>query len=181
MFLTDGNSKLKKDGIVSFDITPAKTCPWAGDCLEWGYCHKLMRIYPSYAAKVERNRKLTLCGAKTLLLAVGPELEKHKGDFVRLHGVGDFYSQRYLDNWVKVFKAFPKKQFYAYSKSLCLDFPKRNFTLIKSWGGKLDRLIKSSDRQALVVPKQGPIPRGFVESKSDLWWLNHSKYAMPRH
>ena len=56
----------------------------------------------------------------------------------------NFFDQNYLNAWLNVMSHFPEKQFYAYTKSLHLDFSGKpnNFTLIQSFGGKLDHLIQ---------------------------------------
>jgi hypothetical protein len=43
---------------------------------------------------------------------------------VRIHESGDFFSQDYLDAWIKISKAFPDVMFYTYTKSYMLDFNK---------------------------------------------------------
>lgn len=180
-FLTEGNTKLKKFGGVSFDLPARKTCPKAGTCPEDCYAAKLMRIYKGYAAKVERN--LVLSKKPEFVKTISGEIEKADPEFFRMHGGGDFYNQAYLNKWLKIMKNFPKVNFYAYTKSLHLEFGKqKNFTLIKSFGGKLDHLIKKSDYQALIIPKHGDLPRGYVEGNGDdLWWLNAKKVALRKH
>jgi hypothetical protein len=36
--------------------------------------------------------------------------------YFRIHASGDFYSQDYVNKWIKVIKAFPSITFYAYTK-----------------------------------------------------------------
>ena len=40
----------------------------------------------------------------------------------RIHESGDFYSQQYLDLWVKIVKKLPNIRFWAYTRSFDLDF-----------------------------------------------------------
>lgn len=180
-YLTTENRKLMKFGGVSFDLPARKTCPKAGTCAKDCYAAKLARIYKGYAAKTERN--FVLAKSAGFVNAVSAEIEATQPKYFRMHGGGDFYSQAYLNKWLEIMKRFPKVQFYAYSKSLHLEFGKpKNFTLIKSFGGKLDSLIKKTDYQALIIPKHGDVPKGYVEGlDNDLWWLDAKRVALRKH
>jgi len=57
------------------------------------------------------------------LLAVIKQLKRSRGvKAVRVHGTGDFYSQRYLDDWWFIAKLFPDIRFYCYTTSWHLDW-----------------------------------------------------------
>ena len=183
-FITVDNRKLVKFNGCSFDLPAIRTCPKSGNCKSMCYAVKLSRIYKGYKAKTERNLKLSKAlDAKSFLTVIGREIEDSKCKFFRIHGGGDFYDQRYLNKWLNLMKNFPHIEFYAYSKSLHLNFGKlKNFTLIKSFGGKLDHLIKKSDYQSLIIPKHAEIPKGYVLGKdNDLWWLKAKRVALPKH
>lgn len=66
---------------------------------------------------------------------------------IRIHVAGDFYNETYFKAWLNVAINNPHITFYAYTKALGWwiryrqQFPK-NFRLVASRGGKLDRLIK---------------------------------------
>lgn len=176
-----GNSKLKKFRGASFDLPAARTCPKKGECAKVCYALKLMRIYKGYADKVERN--LTLSRSKDFIAEVSAEISAFEPEYFRIHSGGDFYNQQYLDKWVQIMRAFPKVKFYAYTKSLHLEFPKlKNFRLIKSYGGKLDHLIKKSDYFSVIVPKHSDLPKGYVDgSEDDLWWLKGKRCILRKH
>lgn len=180
-WLTEGNTKLLKFGGVSFDLPARKTCPKAGECAEICYAAKLARIYKGYAAKVERNWDLSR--GRLFTLTISEEIEEIKPHFLRIHGGGDFYNQRYLNKWLGIVKDFRKTEFYAYTKSLHLDFGKhKNLTIIKSFGGKLDNLIGPRDYRALIIPKHSEPPKGYVlGNENDLWWINAKKCALRKH
>lgn len=180
-FITTENRKLAKFGGASLDLPACKTCPMRGTCAKDCYALKLMRIYKGYRNKVMRNYKLSQ--SALFVPTVSAEIERFSPEFFRMHGGGDFYNQGYLNKWLKIMKNFPKVQFYAYTKSLHLEFGKpKNFTLIKSFGGKLDHLIKKGDYQALIIPKHGDVPKGYVEGlDNDLWWLDAKRCALRKH
>ena len=76
---------------------------------------------------------------------------------VRLHVSGDFFSQMYFDAWLEITQKFPKRIFYAYTKSLPFWLARKdnippNFRLVASRGGKWDSLIEEKGlRSAKVV------------------------------
>jgi hypothetical protein len=183
-FISVNNTKLKKFDGASFDIPAKKTCPGAGDCAKVCYAAKLSRIYPSYALKVERNHVATKRADFVEVISEEiSDFHEKGGKYFRIHSGGDFYNQEYLDKWVEVMKRFPKLKFYAYTKSLKLEFPKlKNFTLIKSRGGKWDELIEPTDRQSLIIDKGSKAPRGYkIDNEDDLWWKKRKKIAFEKH
>ena len=181
IYVSISNTKLKKFKGISFDIPARKTCPKAGKCAMICYAVKLARIYKGYAAKVERNHALSRSPA--FIDEISKEIEAFAGEYFRIHGGGDFYSQEYVDKWEQVMRRFPKIKFYAYTKSLHLKFPKlRNFKLIKSHGGKMDDQIKPWDYQSKIVEKDAVLPKGWVDgSVDDLWWLKGKKCILRKH
>ena len=62
---------------------------------------------------------------------------------IRVHDSGDFYSQEYLNKWRNIAKTMPHITFYAYTKSLHLNFEgmPNNFKITQSLGGKYDNLV----------------------------------------
>lgn len=77
------------------------------------------------------------------ILSVWPMKATH----VRIHAGGDFFSQDYFDGWLKVCRAKPQIQFWAFTKSLPfwifrLEQIPANLCLQASYGGKHDGLIQ---------------------------------------
>jgi hypothetical protein len=66
------------------------------------------------------------------------DLDQLRPKRVRIHDSGDFFSQAYLDAWMRAAREFPRTRFYAYTKSLHLDFSQApaNLSIIQSEGGK---------------------------------------------
>ncbi len=141
-----GNSKLKKLKTVSFNLPAFRSadgfhvCPKAGGCATVCYARQGYYVMPAVAATREFNLKIVRKSLKTFIKQATADLTKLKHKIVRLHDSGDFFSQAYLNAWIEVIKAHPTKKFYAYTKSLHLDFSAvpSNFQIIQSAGGIMD-------------------------------------------
>lgn len=179
------NSKLKKTSklndlrVFNFGIPAQSTCLWAGDCKKFCYASKGAYIWGNVKPAFERRLELTKQkDFPTLMIA---EITKKKADVIRIHDSGDFYSREYLHKWFKVMDSMPNVKFYAYSKSLPLFEGERlpkNFTLIKSEGGKRDDLIDASvDRHARIFKSEAElIASGYANaSENDLIAIGSNK------
>ena len=153
--LTEGQIglALAKFDRVSRKLKTFKTCPGAGDCRLICYAKKGSYRYPC----VIHKRLLALAWTFTdgWVGKAIDDLSKTKMKAVRIHDSGDFYSQEYLRNWFEIADCHPEKLFYAYSKSLHLDWTEKpkNFILAQSVGGKYDSLMKERLPIAYVVAK----------------------------
>lgn len=105
--LQQGNLKLHKSVATwSLPASP-EVC---GRVCEGCYSYKAQRRFPKVLQARERN------------------LEAAKEDFdityskntryCRVHADGEFFSQEYIDKWVKIAKSKPEVTFYAYTKRL---------------------------------------------------------------
>lgn len=162
------NSKLKKTsevtGIKTYDFAlPAiKTCPKAGACKSFCYASKGLYHMPSVSAKHQYNFEMSKRRAGFILPMIR-EIDSKNIEAVRIHSSGDFYSLPYLNRWLAIINSRPDVTFYAYTKSIHLfrglELPP-NFTVIYSFGGKLDHLIDvTRDRHAIVY--EGQLPEGY--------------------
>lgn len=162
------NSKLKKTskitGIKTFDFAlPAiKTCPFSGDCKKFCYAKKGAYIWPAAKNKHQWNFEQTK--EKSFITDILKEIDSKKIKAVRIHSSGDFYNKTYVKKWLKIIESRPDVTFYAYTKSIRLfkdiKLPK-NFTLIFSYGGLDDSLIKKTDRHAKVF-EAGQMPKNYA-------------------
>lgn len=143
----ENNSKLKKDGIIGFGI-PAykskegfKTCPKAGACA--AVCYAQQGAYLWSPAKNAREFNLKIVRGKDFAKLAIEDLHRIRKDKVRVHDSGDFFNQTYLNAWFEIARAHPQKLFYAYTKSIHLDFSKqpKNFKITQSEGGTMDKHI----------------------------------------
>ena len=190
-FLTQ-NSKLKKTskvtGIKTFDfaITAKLTCPKADACLKYCYASKGAYNYLVVKNKLLQNFEATKKADFTKLMLT--EIDKKKTKAVRIHSSGDFYNKSYLNKWIKIAENRPEITFYAYTKSLHLfkehgkniKLPK-NLVIIYSFGGKLDHLIKKTDRYAIVYT--GELPKGYsyANDNDHVALAKNKKIALLKH
>ena len=146
-----GNRKVTKLDAVSFGI-PAfesasgfKTCPQAGTCASVCYARQGTYTWPATKKAREFNLERTRLGNAFEDIAC-KDLAKIKQSIIRIHDSGDFYSQNYLNAWINIAWANPNKIFYAYTKSLNLNFTcaPSNMRITQSQGGKLDDKIDYS-------------------------------------
>lgn len=143
--LTQGNSKLKKDGIWTFSLPAGKTCPMTGH-------------YVTRAARQLRERNYHLSKTLDFKYIIMDQIIKKQIGMVRIHDSGDFYDTFYANKWLTIAKAIPECLFYAYTKQVslfkiqeCGGYMPPNFRLIYSYGGLEDELINpETDRHARV-------------------------------
>ena len=148
--LSDGNSKLKKSGIVSFNLIPIVHCPLAGSCKAFCYATVGQQAFASGVKRRAAAFKATL--SPTFVQDMHSEIarwKKKKIKAIRVHDSGDFYSMDYLKNWLEIARLNPDVKFYAYTKSLPfvhkafeLGLVPSNFRLIQSVGGLADSRIQ---------------------------------------
>ncbi|NBU33864.1 hypothetical protein EBZ38_03465 [bacterium] len=161
MFLVR-NSKIKKSVKRTFNFgipaylssTGLKTCPNAGACAKG--CYALAGAYRFSNVAQAFERRLAATQSDSFIDAMLSDIDKQRAERIRIHDSGDFYNEEYLDRWLKIMRARPHVEFYAYTKMVSLfnrrknDLPK-NFTLIYSFGGTEDKLIDvDKDRHSLV-------------------------------
>lgn len=142
-----------RDEVYEFSLPVGHTCPGAETCLvrvnrKTGKQKNESDAYKCYAASAERfpgvreHRWKNFEECKNGDLPMPPEEAKR----VRIHPGGDFFNQKYFDNWLAVCVSRPKDEFWAYTKSLLYwqkrlgEIPK-NLQLTASFGGKHDHLI----------------------------------------
>jgi hypothetical protein len=147
--LSDGNTKLKKSGIVSFNLIPITHCPLAGSCKAFCYATVGQQAFASGVKRRAAAFKATL--APDFVQAMHSEIQRWKKKIkaIRVHDSGDFYSMQYLLNWLEIARLNPAVKFYAYSKSLPFihkaydqGLVPPNFRLIQSVGGLADSRIR---------------------------------------
>lgn len=171
-----GNAKLDK-GIHHISLPAGKTCPGASECHSSAvkkdgkirvvdgpkckfrcFAASQEALYPQVYRAREHNHKLLKQAKrsgriKDLILNSLPK----NAQIVRIHVSGDFFSQAYLDGWIRVAQSKPEILFYAYTKSLPYWVARQseipnNLVLTASMGGKFDELIdKYGLRYARVV------------------------------
>ena len=170
-----GNSKLKKDGIASFNLPPVSTCPAKGVCATWCYATAgLQWMLSGFKKRVAAYKATQLDDFATVMVA---HLISEKVRILRVHDSGDFYSPQYLAMWCAIAEKLPHVKFYAYTKQIILvklfrrmgAIPK-NLNIVQSLGGKFDHLIDESFPHAKIFHNIDELlAAGYVDTtESDL-------------
>jgi hypothetical protein len=142
-YLSFGNAKLKKSNIYTFGIPAGSTCPGKGTCAIG--CYAQAGFFNMPVVKNAQQSRLELTKHHAFIETLSAEIKKRKVKTLRIHDSGDFYSLKYLNQWLEIIQANPQVNFYAYTKMVPFFqgrmLPK-NFKVIFSYGGKFDHLIK---------------------------------------
>lgn len=148
--LSDGNTKLAKDGIWSFNLIPIIHCPMAGACK--AYCYATVGQQAFRSGVLRRARAFLATLQTDFVDRMVAEINRavKKGlKAVRVHDSGDFYSAEYMQSWLEIARRLPHVRFYAYTKMVVLaqrlaSVTPGNFKLIQSLGGVADSRIDQS-------------------------------------
>lgn len=142
------------------------TCPAAGICRQVCYARHGTYTWPAVRAKHESNLRFVLDDLAGWERAMLTELAapKFRGSWVRIHDSGDFFSSPYLESWMRIMRARPDTNFYAYTKevrrfkTVVEPDPPENFLWVYSYGGTQDALLDPAvDRVADVFPDKDAI------------------------
>jgi len=189
------------------DGTVFNACPSAGACAQLCYARNGTYLFPTVKAAHLRNLEMVLddpAGWEEAMTAeiahrrfrptgeprqdaarhgevLDPWLERWVetgGRAVRVHDAGDFFSDEYLEAWLRIARAHPDVLFYAYTKEvarfreLVEPDPPTNFRWIYSMGGRQDHLVdRDRDRHAEVFPDEEALEAaGYLsQDASDLY------------
>ena len=174
MNLLTQNSKMKRSGVRVFNFTlPAlETCPNAGACAKGCYAmqgaYRWSNVYKKHKANLLRTKQPEFEGE------IITEVRKKRVNRVRIHDAGDFYCREYAEKWIRIAKACPDVEFYAYTKMVRMfkyelrNMPD-NLTIIYSYGGKQDRDIEQDiDRHSQVfATKEDLDAAGYIDASKD--------------
>ena len=161
---------------------PARgSCPYAGECLKGCYAQSgkqalrdAVRAYQENLDMYKEHSFFTKLDDELYKICLKAEKD-HKTVYIRLHDSGDFFSYRYLCDWLAFMTRYPDVHFYAYTKSIPYMESARkqglippNFTYVYSCGGKRDDLIEPKiHRHAIIVESEQDIPEGYVNGSHD--------------
>lgn len=148
--LSDDNTKLKADGIWSFNLIPVIHCPMAGACKL--YCYATVGQQAFRSGVLRRARAFLATMQADFVERMVAEINravKRGLRAVRVHDSGDFYSAEYMLAWFEIARRLPHVRFYAYTKMVVLarrlaSVTPTNFRLIQSLGGIGDARIDRS-------------------------------------
>ncbi|WP_169816153.1 GP88 family protein [Nocardia miyunensis] len=142
------------------------TCPSAGVCAQACYALTGTYMWPVVRAKHQGNLMFVLDDLPGWEAAMVAELgaAKFHGGWIRIHDAGDFFSDAYLLAWLRICRARPDVNFYAYTKEvarfrrLVEPDPPENMLWVYSYGGTQDAALDPAvDRVADVFPDDDAI------------------------
>ncbi|SEP50561.1 hypothetical protein SAMN04489732_114199 [Amycolatopsis saalfeldensis] len=145
------------------------TCPSAGVCARACYARHGTYTWPVVRAKHQANLMFVLDDLPGWETAMVAELgaPRFHGAWIRIHDAGDFFSDAYLRAWLRICRARPDVNFYAYTKEVDrfrrLTEPNApaNFLWVYSYGGTQDAALNlATDRVADVFPDEAAIAAG---------------------
>jgi hypothetical protein len=174
--LLSQNSELRPDGIFNWSL-PAfaikltdgsnfNVCPNAGACASFCYARNGTYLFSNVRGRHVANLEYIMEDPEGWYGQMLAEVQhpKKKGKFIRIHDAGDFFSEEYLELWLKIARNTPEVTFYCYTKEVAMfkrvvepNCPS-NFRYLYSMGGKQDHLIDlENDRHAEVFPDDAAI------------------------
>lgn len=156
--LSYSNSKLAQSGIASFNLIAYYHCPFADKCADFCYARTGFQAFKGAVLKRARAYVATLqSDFVPRMIAEIRKAQKKGTRAIRIHDSGDFYSLRYMLNWIEIANSVPEMQFYAYTKSVSMALAllkqnrvPANLRLIQSVGGLEDRKIDSAYPHARI-------------------------------
>ena len=186
--VSDGNEKMEKTSkvlrkllgrrakVVAFNLPASidfrigdaefNTCPQAGACKSVCYARAGRFAMPDSIAMRLDNLWATL--RPDFVNRLAESIVASKATHVRIHDSGDFYAQSYVDAWIEIARALPDVVFYAYTKSLDLNYEAApgNLRIVQSEGGKLDAMIDHTRPHSRIVADD--VPSGYVNGNAEL-------------
>jgi len=142
------------------------TCPSAGICAQACYARHGTYTWPVVRAKHQANLMFVMDDLPAWETAMVAELgaPNFHGAWIRIHDAGDFFDDAYLLAWLRICRARPDVNFYAYTKEvdrfrrLTEPNPPANFLWVYSYGGTQDAALNpATDRVADMFPDEAAI------------------------
>lgn len=181
-YLTRNTKMLKISGAVTWNWgIPAfrahdglVTCPKAANCAAGCFAragfYRQPRIQRIYEAR------LALARSPMFVPVLSQELARRKVRRLRIHDSGDFYSDRYLEDWCQIMRSFAHVAFYTYTKRVSMfkaaaaeGLLPQNFSYVFSFGGlEDDRIDVTRDRHCRVFESHEELDAaGYVDATED--------------
>lgn len=182
--LSLGNKKLvsnENEKFLIWNLPSVSTCPYrTPQCEKLCYATKAERLYPSVLPSRIRNYEESLKDdfSENMIYTIEKFINKKsfidKDIYFRIHESGDFYNEKYVDDFIKVARAFPSVTFLAYTKSLIFFVDKilpNNLSIRFSlWDDtKLEEI--TLNEKVLKFPLFTAFPKNEIEEKSKIFLI----------
>ena len=155
-----GNAKIEK--ALIWNLPAGITCPGATElCKKICYAKDSAVRFPNVVPG-SRAHNLETAKSPDFLKHMTQKLKRARLPRMRIHESGDFFNQKYLDNWTELIANDPKRTFWAYTRSHKLDFTEAL---------KLKNLYLrySADCTTKYYPKQDMPLAAVSEARDDLF------------
>jgi hypothetical protein len=157
------------------DGRTVNTCPSAGECAPLCYARKGTYQFSNVRGRHISNLLRILDDLEAWELEMSTELDhpRFQGGHIRIHDAGDFFSDAYLEAWLRIARAHPETIFYCYTKEI--DRFRRlvepaalsNFRSVYSFGERQDHKITEADRQCDVFPSDEKLEEAGFHDQAD--------------
>ncbi len=129
VYISPGNIRMN---IPTFSLPAVQTCPGRTDnCEKYCYAKKAEMCYKQVLPSRRRNYEDTK--KKSFVKKATEKISKIKSEYIRIHESGDFYSQEYLNKWIKICNKFPEKKFLIYTQMYDLDWSNLPDNTVRYW------------------------------------------------
>jgi hypothetical protein len=155
MYFQIGNTKTG-NAVVVWSLPPLITCPGkTQECAKFCYARRLYTLRPNIRPNREVN--LIVSKSKRFVSLATRKLKEIGLGYVRVHEMGDFYSETYAQKWMQIARNLPSMKFLAFTKSwfpyVYQDRPS-NFTIVYSIWPDTKKVIEELPAAIVLSAKQ---------------------------
>lgn len=125
--LKNTNKKLGK-AIYSFSL-PRSTCLYKSEACD-RYCYAKKGAFARPIVQKNLDQMYNASQTDYFVLVIIRQIQKQEIKWIRIHPVGDFYSQEYLEKWINIAYSCPDTKFLTYTKNTKDDFSQLPINLI---------------------------------------------------
>jgi hypothetical protein len=194
--LTCGNSKLG-NRIYNFNLPRISCKHKTRDCEKYCYARRNFWMSKVVINSMARNYKLTK--SSEFVDKISTQIQylkiKNKIKHIRIHSSGDFYSQKYWNEWNKIASQHPDVIFLAYTRNYDIDCRKKvdNFKLYYSMDNSTKKINPTIKLKAYIVEKP-PVTKHMLKCpetnsymcdskcrKCKYCFLSNMNVTFPRH
>ncbi len=167
IYISPGNLRMN---IPGFSLPAIKTCRGSDLCKKYCYAMKTHRWKKPY---LTRKNNLKASKKRSFVRRMVEEIGKKKCEFFRIHVSGDFYSQKYVNKWMKICRQIPQRTFLVYTQRHDLDFSEKPSNLTIYYSIWPDTKIPDKKPLAFVIDEKDRLPpydrqpKGFRCKKED--------------
>jgi len=147
-----GVSNSIDENVLVWNLPPVACCPGASECL--CYCYNADERTDKFPiTKWCVNWYWTLYRPQESLILMESRIKSTSNPVIRIHSSGDFYSNEYINLWIKIIDNNPQAKFWAYTRSWRVTDLLPSLEELHSL--KNLQLFASADKDSLIPPPRG--------------------------